>query len=118
MAPSFVTRSLIRAVDHVPGLRRIPAVRLLAIAELGLIARDHLLRLTPEERRRLITLVRHGHGRPSHLTTVEREELAVLVAKLEPRRLVGETAERLSPVPLPKRMVRGSARSRQGNHKR
>ncbi|MEO6859624.1 MAG: hypothetical protein ABI323_13760 [Solirubrobacteraceae bacterium] len=107
MPSDFVTRSLGHATEHVPGLRRIPVVRLLAIAEMGLIARDHVLRLSPEERRRLFRLIRSARGRPSHLSRRERVELVGLVAKLEPRWLAGEAVERLSPIPLPRRLVRG-----------
>lgn len=82
-------------------------VRLLSIAEVGLIARDHVLRLTPQERRRLLRLIRVARGRPSHLSRQERDELAGLVAKLEPRLLAGEAVKRLSPIPLPRRLVRG-----------
>lgn len=66
-----------------------------------------MLRLTPTERQRLIGLVRIARGRPSRLSTADREELADLVAKLEPRLLAGEAVERISPVPLPKRITRG-----------
>lgn len=107
MSTRFVVRSLGRATERVPGLRRIPVVRLLSIAEVGLIARDHVQRLTPTERRRLLSLVRAGRGRRSNLNSGEREELTALVAKLEPRLLAGEAVERLSPIPLPRRLVRG-----------
>ena len=107
MPSRFVTRSLGRAAEHVPGLRQIPIVRLLSIAEVGLIARGHFLRLTPDERRRLLRLIRVARGRPSHLGRRDRVELAVLVAKLEPRLLAGAAVERLSPIPVPRRLVRG-----------
>ena len=93
-----------------PGLRRLPVFKLISIAEIGLLARDHVLRLTPQERRRLLELIRDARGRPSHLTGAERNELAELVARLEPRRLAGEAADRISPVPLPRRVVRGPRR--------
>jgi hypothetical protein len=82
-------------------------MKLLSIAEVGMLARDHLMRLTPQERRRLIQLVRIARGRPSSLEKAQREELAELVAKLEPRVLAGQAVDRLSPVPLPQRMLRG-----------
>ncbi|MEO8968173.1 MAG: hypothetical protein ABI355_11125 [Solirubrobacteraceae bacterium] len=103
----MITRSLGRAATHVPGLRRLPVFKLISIAEVGLLARDHLLRLSPAERRRLIGLVRIARGRPSQLSAVDRQELAELVAKLEPRLLAGEAVDRISPVPLPKRVTRG-----------
>ena len=99
--------SLGKASERVPGLRRIPVVKLLAAAELALLARDHLARLSPSERRRLVVLVRVGRGRRSRLTTAERIELEGLLAKLQPRLLMGEAINRLSPVPLPRRLVFG-----------
>jgi hypothetical protein len=116
MPSGFVTRSLGHATEHIPGLRRIPVVKLLSVAEVGLIARDHLLRLTPQERRRLFVLIRAAHGRRSNLSPAERDELAELVAKLEPRLLAGAAVERLSPVPVPRRLVEG--RRRPGGAKR
>jgi hypothetical protein len=82
-------------------------VKLLAAAELALLARDHVTRLSSDERRRLVVLVRVGRGRRSRLTEDERDELEGLLAKLQPRRLVGEAIDRLSPVPLPNRLVFG-----------
>ena len=100
-----------RVTRRVPGLRAIPVVKLLAAAEILLIAREHIERLDPYERRRVFQLVRKGRGRPSHLNADEREELRDLVAKAEPRLLVGEVAEQLSPVGLPHRIVRGRKKS-------
>ena len=96
-----------RVVGRLPILRRLPIFRLLAIAEIALLARDHLGRLEPAERRRLVELVREGRGRGRNLPDAEREELAKLVAKVEPRRFAGLAADKLSPVPLPKRLVEG-----------
>jgi hypothetical protein len=110
MPSQFVTRSLGHATGRIPGLRRIPVVRLLAIGEVGLIARNHLLRLTPEERRQLLALMREARGRPSSLSKDQREELADLVAKLEPRVLAAEAVHRLSPVPVPMRLMAGRRR--------
>jgi hypothetical protein len=107
----FVTRSIDRAASRVPGLRRIPLMRLVSIAEIGMLARDHLARLEPEERRRLIHLVRVARGRPGSLRARERQELTDLIAKLEPRVLAGAAADRLSPIPLPQRLLRGPRKS-------
>ena len=96
-----------KASQRVPGLRAIPVVKLLAAAELALLARDHVVRLSPSERRRLIVLVRVGRGRRSRLTDAERDELEGLLLKLQPRLLVGEAINRLSPLPLPRRLVFG-----------
>lgn len=111
MASSFVRRPL-GLVGHVPGLKRVPVLKLLAAAEIALLARDHLLRLNPEERRRLVQLVRIGHGRRRNLSEAEREELEALIANLEPRHFAGATADRLSPVPLPRRLLYGPRRRR------
>jgi hypothetical protein len=100
-------RLLGHAASRVPGLKRLPVIKLLAASEVALLARDHIRRLTPQERRRLVELVRVGRGRRRNLSQAEREELSRLVAKVEPRLLAGAAAEKLSPVPLPKRLVYG-----------
>jgi hypothetical protein len=110
MAHGLVTRSLGHVATHVPGLRRLPVYKLIAIAEIGLLARDHVRRLTPPERRRLLELIRIARGRPSNLRDADRDELTELVARMEPRLLAGEAADRISPVPLPKRIIRGPKR--------
>jgi hypothetical protein len=107
VSPGFVTRSLGRAAERVPGFRRIPVVKLLSAAEVALLAREHLMRLTPSERRRIVTLVRVGRGRRARLTESESDELEALLTKLEPRLLVGEAVDKLSPLPLPRRLVYG-----------
>jgi len=112
MPNRFTTRAIAAAAGRMPGLRRLPVVKLLFLAELALVARDHVGRLTPEERRRLVGLVREGRGRSRNLTPVEREELAGLVAKVEPRRFAGLAIDRLSPVPLPRRVVYGAGKKR------
>lgn len=99
-----------RVTRRIPGLRLIPVVKLLAAAEIIMIARDHIERLELHERRRLVELLRIGHGRPGNLSAVERDELHELVAKAEPRLFAGLVAEQLSPVGLPRRLVRGRAR--------
>jgi hypothetical protein len=110
--PGITSRSVALAASHVPGIRRIPMLKLLAIAEIGLLAHDHLMHLTPDERRRLIRLVRVAHGRPSNLSQSEREELAELLSKLEPRLLAGEAVGRLSPLPIPRRITHGPRKRR------
>jgi hypothetical protein len=82
-------------------------MKLLAAAELALLTRDHVQRLTPAERRRLMALVYVGRGRRSRLTGGERGELEHLLRKLEARLLMGHAVDRLSPVPLPRRLVYG-----------
>ena len=103
---------LTRGISRVPGLKRLPVMKVLALGEVALLAQQHLSKLTPDERRRLLALVRQGHGRPRNLAADEREELAALVAKAEPRRFAGLAADAFSPVPLPKRVVHGPKRRR------
>lgn len=96
-----------RATSRVPGLRRLPVAKLLVLGEIVLLAHDHVVQLEPHERRRILHLVRVGHGRPRNLSPSERNELRDLLAKVEPRLLAGEVADKLSPVKLPGRIVRG-----------
>ncbi|MBV8990639.1 MAG: hypothetical protein JOY58_06550 [Solirubrobacterales bacterium] len=112
MASSFARRPLRLAADHVPGLKRVPVLKLLAAAEIALLARNHLMQLSPQERRRLVQLVRIGHGRRRNLSEEEQDELARLIARLEPRLLAGQAVDRLSPLPLPRRLVYGPRRRR------
>jgi hypothetical protein len=101
------TQAIAHGVNRIPWLKRLPVLKLIAIGEIALLARVHATKLTAPERRRLIELVRKGRGRPSKLSPDERDELAVLVAKAEPRLFAGSIADKLSPVPLPRRLVRG-----------
>lgn len=104
MPSDFVLRAAARASRRLPGLRRLPVMRLLMLGEVALLARDHIERLTPAERRRLVVLVRDARGRRRNLTQRERDELETLIAKAEPKLFAAEAAEKLSPVPLPRRM--------------
>jgi hypothetical protein len=109
----MLTHAIGQAAKRVPGLKALPVMKLLAIAEIALVARDHYAKLDAAERRRLVALVRKGRGRSSrNLTDAEREELAELVAKVEPRLFAGMVADKLSPVPLPRRVVNGPPRKR------
>src|ERR687898_2782436 len=66
---------------------------LLAAAEVVVEVRDHLAeRLSETDRRRLVEIVRSSRGRPSNLDDRERRELQQLLAKIEPRELVGTVA--------------------------
>jgi hypothetical protein len=85
-------------------------LKLLAVAEILVLAHDHLVKLEPEERRRVVELLRRGRLRPSTLSTTERDELAALVAKAEPRLFAGAAADKLSPIRLPRRIVHGPRR--------
>jgi hypothetical protein len=100
-------RFLVRALTRLPGLRRLPMLKLLAIGEIAVLARSHITKLDPTERRRFLELLKQGKGRTRDLTPAQREEFTALVAKLEPRLFAGVAADKLSPVPLPKRVVHG-----------
>jgi hypothetical protein len=102
-----VNRSIAKVIKRVPGVRRIPVVVLLSAAEVAVLAKDHYQRLSPAERRRLLALIKVGRGRTNRLTARERNELEALLAKLEPRRLFGDAAGKLSPVPIPRRLRYG-----------
>jgi hypothetical protein len=78
-------------------LKGVPVARLLALGELLLLAREHVTRLSPQERRRVLELVRRGRGRPSRLSGRERKELAELIAKAEPRLFARNAVRKLSP---------------------
>ena len=78
-------------------------MRLLLLGEVALLARNHIERLEPRERRRLVVLMRDARGRPGKLDPQEREELEGLIAKAEPMLFASLAAQKLSPVPLPKR---------------
>ena len=110
MLGEAATRAIAHGASRIPGLRRLPVLKVLAIGEIALLARSHLQKLEPDERRRLVELLRAGRGRPSRLSAAERDELTRLVAKAEPRLFAGSVADKLSPVPLPRRVVRGRAK--------
>jgi hypothetical protein len=73
--------------------RKLPMFRLLALAQVGLLARRHLAALNGQERRRLMELGR----RPHRLSAKERAELKRLAAKLEPRAFAEGAVRTVSP---------------------
>ena len=73
-------------------IRRLPFLKIVAIAQLALLARRHLGSLSATERRRMAELARH----PRSLTPAEREELKQLAWKLEPRAFATAAARDLS----------------------
>jgi hypothetical protein len=107
MSSGMVNRSIAKVAGRVPGVRAIPLVGLLSAAEVAMLARDHYTRLNPAERARLRHLVKTGRGRTDRLTDRERGELEGLLTKLAPRELLGGAADKLSPVPLPRRLLYG-----------
>jgi hypothetical protein len=103
----LLTRVAVHGANHLPGLRRLPMFKLIAVAEVLLLAREHMTRLEPAERRRFTSLVRRASTPRRELSRAEHDELATLIAKTEPRLFAGRAAEKLSPVPLPARLVHG-----------
>ncbi len=98
---SVISETVGLAAKRVPGLRRIPVLRLLVIGEVALLAHNHIMRLTPRERRRLVLLLRDARGRPANLSSYERAELETLIEKVEPKLFAAGAAQKLSPLPLP-----------------
>jgi hypothetical protein len=99
--------AIVHGAGRIPGLKRLPILKLVAIGEIALVARDHAAKLDAGERRRLVALVRKGRGRRARLSEDERSELEALVAKAEPRLFAGTVVDKLSPMPLPRRLLYG-----------
>jgi hypothetical protein len=89
---------LSRTIARARVLRGLPVARLLALAEIVLLAREHVTKLEPHERRRIAELVVRGKGRTRNLTPRERSELAMLVAKTEPRLFAKNALKKISPI--------------------
>ncbi len=87
--------------------RQLPLFKLLAVAEIALMARKHFGNLSPADRGRLADLVRRGRN----LTPQERAELRALTAKLDAKAFALAAADKLSPVPVP-----GADKRRAGHH--
>jgi hypothetical protein len=100
-------RLLLRGAPLKRLTRGVPIVGALLVAEVATMAWAHLTKLNSTQRRRLFALLAQSRGRPGSLTENEREELALLFTILEPRLFLGSAAKRLSPVPLPKRLLYG-----------
>jgi hypothetical protein len=86
--------------------KAIPLARLVVAGKIVLLAREHWHRLEPAERRRLLSLVRKGHGRPRNLSERDRTELARLIHKADPWLFAQLVARRFSPVAIPDRLFR------------
>jgi hypothetical protein len=85
----------------------LPIVGVLLAVEVAATAWTHFAKLDRVQRRRLLALLWQTRGRTSSLSHSERVELGALFATLEPRLLLGSAAKRLSPVPVPKRLLYG-----------
>jgi hypothetical protein len=81
--------------------KKVPLARMLILAELIFLVREHVTKLQPHERRRLYELVRQARGRPSNLSARERRELSELMAKAEPRAFVNLAARKVTGVRAP-----------------
>jgi hypothetical protein len=98
MPTPFANVALARAAERLPGLRRLPLARLVIVAELAILAKAHLDRLKPAERRRLLVLLRDARGMPKNLSDRDRREFEKLVAKLEPKMFANTAVDKFSPV--------------------
>jgi hypothetical protein len=96
--PTPVHYVALRAAKRVPVLKRLPILQLMVVGELVLIAKNHYERLTPRERRRLVTLLRQGKLRPSNLSERQRQELEALITKADASGLLGTAVRRLAPL--------------------
>ena len=102
-------------VKHTPVrrlTRGVPVAGLLSAAEVGRLARDHLAKLDPGERRRLLGLIAMLRRGTATLSDSERRELAALATKLEARAFAGSALAQFSPLPLPKSLLHGSTDKR------
>ena len=73
--------------------KRIPLLKLMALAQLAMLAHQHYTRLNATERKRLVELMRH----PRTMSANDRSELKGLVAKMEPGAFAGSAARHASP---------------------
>lgn len=73
----------------------------IAALQAGAIAREHYLRLTPDDRALLKDLIARSKGLPKNLTLTERNELRRIVAELDAKGAAWKLA------PVGKRMRRG-----------
>jgi hypothetical protein len=103
----LMLRLLVRRAPLKRFANGIPIVGALLAVEVAAMAWTHFAKLNGAQRRRLIALLRQSRGRPRSLNHNEREELRALFVTLEPRLFLGSAAKRLSPVPVPKRLLYG-----------
>ena len=113
MAHGLRNTLLARGATRIPGLKRLPIFKLIALGEIAILAKEHLYRLEPQERKRLVGLVQTSRGRKGNLSEAERRELAELIGKMDTRFFAGAAVDKLSPMPLPKRFTQGTKAQRQ-----
>jgi hypothetical protein len=85
-------------LNRLPLVKKLSVAKLVIVAEVAMLAGEHVGRLSPRERRRVFELLRRGRGRPSNLSQKERAELALLVAKAEPKLFARSVAKKFSPI--------------------
>lgn len=78
-----------------------PWARAIAAGEIAIMAKRHVDKLAPGERRELRSLLAKSRGRRGNLTAGERNRLMALVRKLEPGVFARSAAK--SAVPLRRR---------------
>lgn len=93
-------RSLATRLATGRAARAVPLLKWLALAEIAVLAKRHVEHLDTGERRELGGLLRHAR----RLSPADRLRLRELVTKMEPRAFVGGAADRLSPIPIPRRL--------------
>lgn len=98
----LLNSSTVKRVSH-----GVPVMGLLLVGQVTVLAASHLAKLDGTQRRRLLALLRQSRGRPGMLREGERSELAGLLAAMELRLFLGSAVRRLSPVPMPKRLLYG-----------
>ena len=106
MKVRLISSSLPRRVGRLG--RRLPWGRVLLLGEIAVILARHVALLDGRERRRLATLLARAARHPRSLSGPDEAELRRLVAKLQPRVLVGSAVRRVVPVPIPARLLYGS----------
>jgi hypothetical protein len=97
MPSPLITVAAARTAQRLPGLRRLPLARLVILTELAILAKTHLDRLTPAERRRLLELLAQARGWPRNLSGRNGREFEKLVSKLEPRLFAHTAVEKFAP---------------------
>jgi hypothetical protein len=73
--------------------KRIPFIKLMALAQIAMLARRHFQRLDANERKRFVDMVSHPRG----LTPADKHEFRSLIAKMEPGAFAGSAARHASP---------------------
>ncbi len=60
---------------------------LLTLAEVAVLVKEHLDRLTPKERQRLVEIVKSSKGKPSNVSERQRTEIKAMIEKIGPAEL-------------------------------